>query len=122
MLFFWIPFCDLGLAVWRRKIKAMLRSSGCEIMERDLYHTHYRLKNMVRSHVLAVLIMWFGTAIFDALAIMIFIVQTLNFTVLIFIAICLFSLLTMARYELSYSLCLIRHSKKRFFPQRKTKF
>ena len=109
LLIFWIPFCDMGLAVWRRKVKALLKNNGCEIMERDMYHTHYRLRNMVHNHTLTVLIMWFGMASFDAFALLIFIMRRTNFTILIFIAVSLFSLLTMARYELSYTKCLIRH-------------
>ena len=109
LLIFWIPFCDMGLAVWRRKVKALLKSNGCEIMERDLYHTHYRLRNLVQSHTLSVLIMWFGMASFDAFAMLIFIMRMTNFTILIFIAVSLFSLLIMARYEVSYTKCLVRH-------------
>ena len=113
LLIFWIPFCDMGLAVWRRKVKAMLKNNGCEIMERDMYHTHYRLRNLVQNHTLTVVIMWFGMASFDAFAMLIFIMRMTNFTILIFIAVSLFSLLTMARYELSYSRCLIRHKVSR---------
>ncbi|MBO4647348.1 MAG: undecaprenyl/decaprenyl-phosphate alpha-N-acetylglucosaminyl 1-phosphate transferase [Lentisphaeria bacterium] len=113
LLIFWIPFCDMGLAVWRRKVKALLKSSGCEIMERDMYHTHYRLKNMIHSHTGAVLIMWFGMVSFDFFALLIFIMATTKFTLLISLAISLFTLLTMARYELSYSICYFRHTMKR---------
>ena len=113
LLIFWIPFCDMGLAVWRRKVKALLKSSGCEIMERDLYHLHYRLKNLIHSHSWTVVIMWFGMCSFDFFALMIFIMGNSAFTIAIFAAVGLFSLLTMARYEISYTVCLVRHSAGR---------
>ena len=113
LLVFWIPFCDMGLAVWRRKVKALLKSCGCEIMGRDLYHLHYRLKNLIHSHAWTVLIMWFGMAAFDFFALMIFIMSNSAFTVAMFAAVGLFTLLTMARYEISYTVCLLRHSAGR---------
>ena len=113
LLIFWIPFCDMGLAVWRRKVKALLRSCGCQIMGRDLYHLHYRLKNLIHSHAWTVAIMWAGMCAFDFFALMIFVMSSSVFTMAAFTAIGLFSLLTMARYEISYTLCLIRHSAER---------
>lgn len=113
LLIFWIPFCDMGLAVWRRKVKALLKSCGCEIMGRDLYHLHYRLKNMIHSHAWTVVIMWFGMCAFDFFALMIFIMNSSTFTIAAFAAIGMFSLLTMARYEISYTICLLRHSAGR---------
>jgi len=110
LLVFWIPFCDMGLAVWRRKVKALLKSCGCEIMGRDLYHLHYRLRNMIHSHAWTVVIMWFGMVAFDFFAFMIFVMRSTDFTIQVLFAVSLFTLLTMARYELSYSFCLIRHS------------
>lgn len=109
LLVFWLPFCDLGLAVWRRKVKSMLKSSGCEIMERDRFHLHYRLLGVTQNHMLTVLIMWVGMLSFDFFAFLIYIFQTTKITLTVFISISLFSLIVLARYEISYTSCLFRH-------------
>lgn len=115
LMIFWIPFCDMGLAVWRRKVKSMLKSSGCEITERDLYHLHYRLLNMTHNHSLTVLVMWGGMLLIDIFALLVFKTQDLLFSILIFGILSLFSLSVFAQYELRYTYCLVKHIIKRLF-------
>ena len=115
LMIFWIPFCDMGLAVWRRKVKSMLKNSGCEITERDLYHLHYRLLNVTRNHMLTVVIIWLGMALIDAFALLVFREQSLYFSLIIFGILCAFSLSVFALYELRYTYCLFKHMIKRLF-------
>ena len=115
LMVFWIPFCDMGLAVWRRKVKSMLKNSGCEITERDLYHLHYRLLNLTHNHALTVVIMWIGMAVIDVFALLVLQRRSLPFSLMIFGILCVFSLSVFAHYALSYRNCLIKHMIKRFF-------
>lgn len=113
LMVFWIPFCDVGLAVWRRKVKSLLKNSGCEIMERDLYHLHYRLQNILHNHRLTVLVMWCGMTLIDLFAIPVFRKQSPAFTAVIFTILCVFSLAVLAQYELRYTCCLVKHTVQR---------
>ena len=115
LMVFWIPFCDMGLAVWRRKVKSMLKNSGCEITERDLYHLHYRLLNVTHNHTWTVIIIWLGMALIDAFALLVFREQSLSFSLIIFAILCIFSLAVFAQYELRYTYCLVKHMIKRLF-------
>ncbi len=115
LLVFWIPFCDLGLAVWRRKVKSLLKSSGCKIMGRDLLHLHYRLLNVTHRHSLTVMIMWLGMIGFDMVSFVIFRSRSLPVTIVLYAASCAFSLALFAQYEIRYSECLLRYRARRFW-------
>lgn len=108
LFIFWIPFCDEGLAVWRRKVKSLLKKPGGDITERDLQHLHYRLLQITRHHAKTVLIIWEGMILIDICAIAIFRFQTLWFTLTMFLLLSALSLIFFARYELRYSYCLFR--------------
>lgn len=114
LLVFWIPFCDEGLAVWRRKVKSLLKRSGGEITERDLKHLHYRLLQVTRRHAVTVLIIWGGMILIDVCAITVFRLRVPWFTLMVFCFLSILSLMLFARYELRYSYCLFR----RLFPQK----
>ena len=99
----------------RRKVKSMLKNSGCEITERDLYHLHYRLLNVTHNHTWTVIIIWLGMALIDAFALLVFREQSLSFSLIIFAILCIFSLAVFAQYELRYTYCLVKHMIKRLF-------
>lgn len=110
LMLFWIPFCDLGLAVWRRKVKAILKRSSNKVMERDMYHLHYRLQNLVHDHRRTVVIMWIGMFMINACSTLIFEEQSTILTLTLFIILCVISLVFFAQYELQWSWCLCRHT------------
>ncbi len=118
LMIFWIPFCDEGLAIWRRKVKSMLRPNSASVMERDMHHLHYRLLDMVNHHSRTVLIIWGGMIIIDAFAMTLFRFQLvwLTFTLLGILA--LFSLAVFAQHELRYSYVLFKYSPLRRFFQK----
>ena len=108
LLIFWIPFCDMGLAFWRRKVKGLLKKSGCPVMERDMFHLHYRLHSVVRGHMLTVVIMWIGMGAFNLTALIIHRFHSLHLTVSLFVLACIISLMLFAQYEFQYSVCLLK--------------
>lgn len=116
LMVFWIPFCDEGLAIWRRKVRSMLRKSAGQIMTRDLQHLHYRLLNLIRHHSITVLIIWGGMIIIDLFAMLLYGCQKIWLTLALLGILGLFSLAVFAQYELRYSYMLFKHSPlRRFF-------
>ncbi len=116
LMIFWIPFCDEGLAIWRRKVKSMLRKNSANVMKRDLHHLHYRLLDMVNHHSRTVLIIWGGMILIDAFAILLYYYQEVWLTLTLMTILALFSLAVFAQYELKYSYVLYKYSPlRRFF-------
>ena len=115
LFIFWIPFCDLGLAFWRRKVKSFLKKSGCSVMVRDMYHLHYRLHSLVHGHMLTVAIMWMGMGAFNLAALLAYQFNSLHLTIFLFVLACIISLLLFAQYEFQYSFCLLKKIYRRVF-------
>lgn len=109
LMIFWIPFCDLGLAVWRRRVKSFLLNHHGKTMQRDMFHLHYRLLNVTNHHVRTVLIIFMGMIVIDVFAIWMFILQSIWFSILIFAVLSLISLLFFARYELQYTFLMLKY-------------
>ncbi len=120
LMIFWIPFCDEGLAIWRRKVKSMLRKNSANIMTRDLHHLHYRLLNKTSNHSKTVVIIWCGMILIDAFAILLYHFKQTWLTLALLGIIGLFSLIVFARHEWRYSCVLIKYSPLMKFLRKKT--